>query len=55
MARLVRVFNAQDELASVMPRKEPVEKRRSRAADVKIAGRRGGETNADVRIHVAVT
>jgi hypothetical protein len=53
MARSVGVFNAQNEFAAVMPRKEPVEERRSRAADVEIASRRGGETDADVRIHVS--
>src|SRR5437870_4808353 len=34
-----------------MPRKQPVEKRSSRTADVQIARRRGGETNADARSH----
>ena len=52
MARPVGVFNAQNEFAAVMPRKEPVEERCSRAADVEIASRRGGETDADIRIHV---
>jgi hypothetical protein len=34
-----------------MSSKEPVEKRRARSADVEITGRRGCETNADVRRH----
>ena len=54
MARSVGVFDAQNEFAAVMPRKEPVEERRSRAADVEIASRRGGETDADVRIHCRI-
>src|SRR6266508_5380795 len=49
MARLVGVFDSQNELSAVMPRKEPVKKRRSRAAEVEIAGGRGGETDADFR------
>jgi hypothetical protein len=53
LARLVGVFDSQNEPSAVMPRKEPVEERRSRAADVEIASRRGGETDADVRIHVS--
>src|SRR5439155_19117696 len=47
----VSVFDAQDEFPAVMPRKQPVEKRSSRTADVEIPSRRGGETNADVRSH----
>jgi hypothetical protein len=33
----------------VMPREQPVEKRSARSADVQITGRRGGETNAEIR------
>ena len=39
VASFVSVFDAQNKFAAVMPRKEPVEERRSRAADVEIAGR----------------
>src|SRR6266404_1100750 len=37
-----------------MPRKQPVEQRGAGPADVQIAGRRGGKTNADVRSHSIV-
>ena len=40
----VGVFDAQDEDAAVTPRVEPVEQRRAGAADVQVAGGRGGET-----------
>src|SRR5262249_582967 len=42
----VGVLDAQDEDAAVTPREEPVEERRSRAADVKITGRGRSESNA---------
>ena len=47
VARLVRILDAQDERAAVMPREEPVEQRGARAADVQIAGGRWSEANAD--------
>jgi len=53
MARPVGVFNAQNEFAAVMPRKEPVEKRRARAADVEIASRRVSETDADFSLQLS--
>src|SRR5207245_7778957 len=43
----VGVFDAKDEHAAVAAREEPVEERRSRAADVQVAGWRGSQTNAD--------
>ena len=43
-ARLVGVLDAQQELAAVLARVEPVEERRSRAADVQVAGGRGRES-----------
>src|SRR4029077_13298014 len=46
-ARHVRVFDAQNEFALVMPREEPVENRGARAADVQMPGGRGCETDAD--------
>src|SRR5581483_8750702 len=42
----VGVLDAQDEHAAVPPREEPVEERGARAADVKVAGGRRGESNA---------
>ena len=46
-ARLVGVLDAQEELAAVMPREQPVEERRPRPADMQKAGGRGGETGDD--------
>ena len=43
----VGVLDAQHEGAAVPPREQPVEQRRARAADVKVAGRRRGEPDAD--------
>ena len=51
VARFVGIFDAQNKCAAVMPREEPVEERRARAADVQIAGRRWSETDADVGRH----
>jgi carbon-monoxide dehydrogenase medium subunit len=47
---LVRVFDAEDEFSSRMPRQEPVEKGRAGAADVQKPRRAGGKTN-DYFIH----
>src|SRR4029453_4409410 len=47
----IGVFNSQNKFPAVMPRKQPVEKRRARPANMQIAGRRGGEADADVRTH----
>src|SRR5262249_57897083 len=47
----IGVFNSQDEIPAVMPREEPVEKSRARPANMQITGRRGGETDADIREH----
>jgi hypothetical protein len=55
VARLVRVFDSQNEFATVMPGKEPVEKRRARAADVEVTGRGRGEANADLSTHYDAT
>src|SRR5690242_18312303 len=42
----VGVLDAQHEDAAVAPREEPVEEGRAGAADVKVAGGRGGEADA---------
>jgi hypothetical protein len=55
IARLVRVFDSQNEFATVMPGKEPVEKRRARAADVEVTGGRRGEADADLSTHYDAT
>ena len=52
-ARLVGIFDAQQELAAVVAGEEPVEQRRARAADVQEAGRRGGEAGDDGRLSLA--
>src|SRR6266567_2413148 len=54
LARFVRVFDAENEFAAVMPREEPVKKCRPRPADVEITGRRRGKTDANVGIHVKI-
>jgi hypothetical protein len=51
IALLVRVLDAQDELAAGVPCVEPVEQRGSRSAHVQIAGGRRSETNADRGTH----
>src|SRR2546430_11525365 len=43
-----RSSDLDDECTSVMPREEPVEDRRARAADVEMAGGRRSEADADV-------
>src|SRR4029079_10283574 len=43
----VRVLDAEDERAAVPAGEEPVENGGARAADVEVAGRRGGEADAD--------
>src|SRR5439155_7275839 len=43
----VGVFDTEDERAAMPAREEPVEERGARAADVQIAGWRGGESYAD--------
>ena len=43
----IRVLDAQDELAAVMPGEEPIEESGARAADVQIAGRAGREAGAN--------
>jgi competence protein ComEC len=43
-ARAIGILDAQQELAAVMAREQPVEQRRARAADMQIAGRRRRET-----------
>ena len=48
-ARLVRVFDAQEELAAVFLDEEPVDKRGARAADVEVTGWRGCEAES---VHV---
>src|SRR5438132_8533379 len=50
----IRVFDAQHEFPAVMPRKQPVEQRGARPANVQVAGGRGGETDADFRFHSVV-
>ena len=47
VARLVRVLDAQDELAAGMTGVEPIEKRGACPADVEEAGGRRGKTDAD--------
>ena len=47
----IGVFDAQNEFAAVMARKQPVEQCGARTADVQISSRRGGKPNADVRSH----
>jgi len=49
-SKYVCILNPEDELTTVMPRKEPVEEGRACAADVKIAGGAGRETGDD-RLH----
>ena len=51
VAGLVGVLDAQDELAAVVPREEPVEQGGARPADVQKAGGRRGETDADGCAH----
>ena len=46
-ARLVGILDAQQELAAVVAREQPVEQRRARAADVQESGRGGGEAGDD--------
>ena len=46
-ALLVGVLDAQDEGAAGLPGVEPVEQRRAGAADVEVAGGRGGEADAN--------
>src|SRR5205085_3258383 len=46
-ASLISVFDADDESAAVMLCEKPVEDRRARATDVKVAGRRRCESNAN--------
>src|SRR5437667_8023007 len=50
----VGVFDAQHEFSAMVPRKKPIEQRSACPADVQIASRRGGETNADFRRHSIV-
>src|SRR5207248_5288206 len=50
-SRLVGVFDANDERATVPLREKPVEDCRARAADVEIAGRRWSKTNANGVAH----
>ncbi len=40
---MVGVFDAEQELTAMMPRKAPVKKRRARIANVQKSGRGGGE------------
>jgi len=49
----VGVFDAQPKCAAVMPREEPVEERRTGAADMKKPGRGGCETDDDA--HFSLT
>src|SRR5437667_12892934 len=49
----VGVFDAEHEFSAMVPRKKPIEERSARPADVQMASRRGGETNADFRAHLA--
>src|SRR5438046_2105829 len=51
IARSIGVLDAQNEFAVVMSREEPIEKGRTRAADVEIAGGRGDEADTDFGIH----
>src|SRR5688572_25680931 len=53
-ARLIGIFNADDERAAVMTREEPVEDRRARAPDVKVACGRRGEADADRHLRRSV-
>ena len=46
-AGAVGVLDAQQELAAVVAREQPVEERGARAADMQEAGRRGGEAGDD--------
>src|SRR5262249_53714016 len=48
-ARLVRVFDAQEELSTVFFDEEPVDQRGARAADVEVTGWGGGEAES---VHV---
>ena len=48
-ARLVGVLDAQQELAAMLPSKEPVEERGARAAHVQVAGRGGRESQSRLR------
>ena len=43
---VIGVLDAEDERAARLARPEPVEERRAHAADVEVAGRRGGEAEA---------
>src|SRR6266576_1465517 len=54
VALYVGVFDAQNEFATVMPNKKPVEKRSARPANMEIPSRRGGKTDADVEIHLKI-
>ena len=47
----VRILDAQDESAAVLARIGPRIQRRASAADVKVAGRAGGEAGADGSVH----
>ena len=47
VAGFVGVLDAQDKRAAVMPREEPVEERRARAADVQITGGRRSKADAN--------
>ena len=46
---VIRILDPQQELSAVVARKQPVEQRRARAANVQIPGGRGGETGDDGR------
>jgi GxxExxY protein len=49
-ARAVRVFDPQHEDAVVTPRQQPIEKGRSRPADMQVSGRRGRKTNPELLV-----
>ena len=47
----IGVFDAQEKFAAGVAGQQPVKQRRACSADVKIAGRRRGETGDDFRVH----
>src|ERR1700726_4227638 len=54
VARSIGIFYSQNEFSALMPGEQPIEKRRARAPDVEITGRRWGKADADLGIHCKI-